>query len=100
MPNATAPRAEVPNAYPPNAAAAAPPRVNVLGVGAAFDFLSGAKRQAPRWAQRAGLEWAFRLASEPRRLWRRYLRNNPAFAWEVALQAAGVRRYALDERAG
>jgi N-acetylglucosaminyldiphosphoundecaprenol N-acetyl-beta-D-mannosaminyltransferase len=44
----------------------------LIGVGAAFDFLSGRKKQAPRWAQRAGMEWLFRLASEPRRLWRRY----------------------------
>ncbi|GIV00428.1 MAG: UDP-N-acetyl-D-mannosaminuronic acid transferase [Actinomycetota bacterium] len=51
----------------------------MLGVGAAFDFLAGTKRQAPRWMQRAGLEWAFRLATEPRRLWRRYLANNPRF---------------------
>ncbi len=44
----------------------------LIGVGAAFDFLSGRKPQAPRWIQRAGLEWLFRLATEPRRLWRRY----------------------------
>jgi N-acetylglucosaminyldiphosphoundecaprenol N-acetyl-beta-D-mannosaminyltransferase len=52
----------------------------MIGVGAAFDFLAGAKAQAPRWMQRAGLEWLFRLCHEPRRLWRRYLFNNPAFA--------------------
>jgi N-acetylglucosaminyldiphosphoundecaprenol N-acetyl-beta-D-mannosaminyltransferase len=51
----------------------------MIGVGAAFDFLAGAKRQAPQWMQGAGLEWLFRLAAEPRRLWRRYLRNNPRF---------------------
>jgi N-acetylglucosaminyldiphosphoundecaprenol N-acetyl-beta-D-mannosaminyltransferase len=51
----------------------------MVGVGAAFDFLAGTKRQAPRILQRAGLEWAFRLATEPRRLWKRYLRNNPRF---------------------
>jgi N-acetylglucosaminyldiphosphoundecaprenol N-acetyl-beta-D-mannosaminyltransferase len=51
----------------------------MLGVGAAFDFLAGAKPQAPRWMQASGLEWAFRLASEPRRLWRRYLTQNPKF---------------------
>ncbi len=45
----------------------------MLGVGAAFDFLAGSKPQAPRWMQRSGLEWLFRLATEPRRLWRRYL---------------------------
>ena len=50
-----------------------------IGVGAAFDFLAESKRQAPRVLQRLGLEWAFRLFSEPRRLWRRYLRQNPRF---------------------
>lgn len=51
----------------------------LVGVGAAFDFLAGTKRQAPLWMQRSGLEWIFRLATEPRRLWRRYLRYNPRF---------------------
>ena len=71
----------------------------MIGVGAAFDFLSGHKRQAPRWMQRSGLEWLFRLASEPRRLARRYLVNNPAFIWNVALQSLGFRRFQLDEPA-
>ena len=57
----------------------------MLGVGAAFDFLSGRKRQAPRALQRLGLEWLYRLVHEPRRLWRRYLYRNPRF---VALFAA------------
>jgi len=52
----------------------------MVGVGAAFDFLSGAKKQAPRWMQRSGLEWLFRLANEPGRLWRRYLIGNSRFA--------------------
>lgn len=55
----------------------------ILCVGAAFDFLSGAKRRAPRWMQRSGLEWLHRLASEPRRLWRRYLIQVPHFALGV-----------------
>ena len=59
----------------------------LIGVGAAFDFHAGLKRQAPRWMQRSGLEWFFRLASEPRRLWRRYLVNNPSFVWLTLLQA-------------
>lgn len=50
-----------------------------VGVGAAFDFLSGVKRQAPVWMRRRGLEWLFRLGMEPRRLWRRYLIYNPLF---------------------
>jgi N-acetylglucosaminyldiphosphoundecaprenol N-acetyl-beta-D-mannosaminyltransferase len=53
--------------------------VMALAVGAAFDFLAGTKAQAPLWMQRAGLEWAFRLATEPRRLTRRYLWGNPRF---------------------
>jgi N-acetylglucosaminyldiphosphoundecaprenol N-acetyl-beta-D-mannosaminyltransferase len=56
----------------------------LIGVGAAFDFHSGRVRQAPAVLQRAGLEWAFRLAMDPRRLWRRYLRNNPAFLARLA----------------
>lgn len=58
----------------------------LVGVGAAFDFHAGLKRQAPRWVQRSGLEWAFRLASEPRRLAGRYLKNNPRFAWLVVAE--------------
>jgi N-acetylglucosaminyldiphosphoundecaprenol N-acetyl-beta-D-mannosaminyltransferase len=57
----------------------------LLTVGAAFDFHTGRLRQAPPRVQRAGLEWAYRLAQEPRRLWRRYLTNNPLF---VALATA------------
>jgi N-acetylglucosaminyldiphosphoundecaprenol N-acetyl-beta-D-mannosaminyltransferase len=52
----------------------------MVGVGAAFDFLAGTKRQAPLWMQRSGLEWLFRLCSEPRRLWRRYAYIVPGFA--------------------
>jgi N-acetylglucosaminyldiphosphoundecaprenol N-acetyl-beta-D-mannosaminyltransferase len=52
----------------------------MVGVGAAFDFLVGAKSQAPRWMQDLGLEWLFRLSHEPRRLWKRYLLGNPRFA--------------------
>lgn len=51
----------------------------LIGVGAAFDFHAGTVRQAPVWMQRHGLEWMYRLSREPRRLWRRYLRTNPAF---------------------
>jgi len=58
----------------------------MLGVGAAFDFLAGAKPQAPPWIRRAGLEWLFRLATEPRRLWRRYLGENPRFAFLALAQ--------------
>ncbi|WP_219904679.1 WecB/TagA/CpsF family glycosyltransferase [Stenomitos frigidus] len=51
----------------------------MLGVGAAFDFHSGRVKQAPIWMQQAGLEWVFRLKSEPRRLWKRYAKHNPRF---------------------
>jgi N-acetylglucosaminyldiphosphoundecaprenol N-acetyl-beta-D-mannosaminyltransferase len=68
----------------------------LIGVGAAFDFLTGRKRQAPRWMQRSGLEWLFRLLTEPRRLWRRYLVNNPLFVLLVLAQALGLRRYSLE----
>lgn len=64
----------------------------MVGVGAAFDFIASAKRQAPRWLQTAGLEWAFRLATEPRRLWRRYALHNPRFVALVTRQLLAARR--------
>jgi N-acetylglucosaminyldiphosphoundecaprenol N-acetyl-beta-D-mannosaminyltransferase len=67
----------------------------MLGVGAAFDFYAGQKRQAPGWMQRNGLEWVFRLATEPRRLWKRYLRHNPRF---VVLFAAQLARTSVQRR--
>jgi N-acetylglucosaminyldiphosphoundecaprenol N-acetyl-beta-D-mannosaminyltransferase len=60
----------------------------LVGVGAAFDFHAGLVPQAPAWIQQAGLEWAYRLAHEPRRLWRRYLRYNPRFLAAFARQLA------------
>lgn len=65
----------------------------MIGVGAAFDFHAGLKRQAPRWMQKRGLEWFFRLVSEPRRLGKRYLINNPSFVFLITLQELGFRRY-------
>lgn len=64
----------------------------LIGVGAAFDFHSGRVRQAPRWMQRSGLEWVFRLSQEPRRLWKRYLVDNPIFLFKIARQRLGRRR--------
>jgi N-acetylglucosaminyldiphosphoundecaprenol N-acetyl-beta-D-mannosaminyltransferase len=64
----------------------------LVGVGAAFDFHAGLVPQAPNWLQDAGLEWAYRLAHEPRRLWRRYLRYNPRFVGAFARQLAAQRR--------
>jgi N-acetylglucosaminyldiphosphoundecaprenol N-acetyl-beta-D-mannosaminyltransferase len=69
----------------------------LIAVGAAFDFHAGLLRQAPRWMQRSGLEWLFRLMQEPRRLAFRYLVYNPLFILRVALQLAGIRRYTLRE---
>ena len=68
----------------------------LIGVGAAFDFHAGLKKRAPGWMQRSGLEWFFRLMSEPRRLWRRYLKTNSLFLLLIALQAAGLKRYTDD----
>lgn len=68
----------------------------LIGVGAAFDFHSGRVRQAPRWIQRSGLEWLFRLATEPRRLGPRYLRVTPLFALRALAQKIGLRHYPLD----
>lgn len=56
----------------------------VMGVGGSFDVFAGVVARAPRWMQRAGLEWAFRLGQEPRRMWRRYLVGNTRFVWLVA----------------
>jgi N-acetylglucosaminyldiphosphoundecaprenol N-acetyl-beta-D-mannosaminyltransferase len=63
----------------------------LIGVGAAFDMHAGNLRQAPRWIQRSGFEWLYRLSMEPRRLWRRYLKNNPLFVGLLAAQALGLR---------
>lgn len=68
----------------------------LIGVGAAFDFHSGRVRQAPRWIQRSGFEWLFRLATEPRRLGPRYLRTNPMFALRVVAQRIGVKKYPVE----
>lgn len=64
----------------------------LVAVGAAFDFHAGTQPQAPAGMQRLGLEWLFRLAHEPRRLWRRYLGLGPEYLWLVGLQAVGLRR--------
>lgn len=65
----------------------------MVGVGAAFDFHAGSVRQAPRWMQETGLEWAFRLMMDPRRLWKRYAKQNPRFVWLSLLQLLGARRF-------
>ncbi len=67
----------------------------LIGVGAAFDFHAGLKRQAPRLIQRCGLEWAFRLATEPGRLWRRYAVIVPTFMGLTLLQLLGLKKFPL-----
>jgi N-acetylglucosaminyldiphosphoundecaprenol N-acetyl-beta-D-mannosaminyltransferase len=65
----------------------------LIAVGAAFDFHAGKVRQAPRWMQRSGLEWLFRLSQEPRRLAFRYLVYNPTFVFKTLLQMLGLTNY-------
>jgi N-acetylglucosaminyldiphosphoundecaprenol N-acetyl-beta-D-mannosaminyltransferase len=68
----------------------------LIGVGAAFDFHAGTKPRAPTWMQRSGLEWLFRLASEPRRLAHRYLIDNTLFIGHTLQHVSGIRTYAQD----
>lgn len=58
----------------------------LIGVGAAFDFHTGRIGEAPAWIKRAGLQWLHRLLQDPKRLWKRYLLNNPVFMWRIMLQ--------------
>ena len=67
-----------------------------IGIGAAFDLLTGRIRQAPRWMQRVGLEWLFRLMQEPRRLAKRYLVNNPLFLLRIFYQFTGLKKYRFE----
>jgi N-acetylglucosaminyldiphosphoundecaprenol N-acetyl-beta-D-mannosaminyltransferase len=67
----------------------------MIGVGAAFDFIAETKPQAPRWMQTCGLEWTFRIATEPRRLWWRYLYHNPRFILLCATRVLRTWRTAL-----
>ena len=70
----------------------------MVGVGAAFDFLSEKKRWAPRWVRHSGLEWLFRLLHEPRRLWRRNL-YHPLFFYNVLIQRARIKQFRLTDEA-
>ncbi|WP_064801477.1 MULTISPECIES: WecB/TagA/CpsF family glycosyltransferase [unclassified Rhizobium] len=70
----------------------------LIGVGAAFDFHAGLKRQAPRFIQRSGFEWAFRLLCEPRRLWRRYALVVPTFISLTAFQRLGLRKFPIEDQ--
>jgi N-acetylglucosaminyldiphosphoundecaprenol N-acetyl-beta-D-mannosaminyltransferase len=68
----------------------------MIGVGAAFDFHSGCVRQAPRWMQRSGLEWFYRLCREPRRLAKRYFKNNPLFLLKIVGQLCSLKKFSLE----
>jgi N-acetylglucosaminyldiphosphoundecaprenol N-acetyl-beta-D-mannosaminyltransferase len=69
----------------------------MVGVGAAFDIHAGLLADAPSWMKPIGLQWVDRLVKEPRRLWRRYLANNPKFLWEISMQISGLRRFDIEE---
>jgi N-acetylglucosaminyldiphosphoundecaprenol N-acetyl-beta-D-mannosaminyltransferase len=66
----------------------------MFGVGAAYDFHTGRLKDAPQWVKTIGMQWLHRLLQDPRRLWKRYLRNNPAFLWHIGMQFCGVKTYA------
>jgi N-acetylglucosaminyldiphosphoundecaprenol N-acetyl-beta-D-mannosaminyltransferase len=65
----------------------------LVGVGAAFNYHTGRLRESPEWVKRSGLQWLHRLMQDPKRLWKRYLRHNPAFIWNIALQMLNIRHY-------
>lgn len=65
----------------------------LIGVGAAFDYNTGRIQRAPRWMQRCALEWMYRVYQEPRRLWRRYARNNPRFVFYLLCERLRLRRF-------
>lgn len=65
----------------------------MFGVGAAYDFHTGRITDAPQWIKSSGMQWFHRLLQDPLRLWKRYLRNNPAFLWHIALQLTGLAKY-------
>lgn len=64
----------------------------MFGVGAAFDYHTGGIRDCSEWIKKAGMQWLHRMIQDPRRLWRRYLRNNPAFLWHLAFQLLTSRK--------
>jgi N-acetylglucosaminyldiphosphoundecaprenol N-acetyl-beta-D-mannosaminyltransferase len=70
----------------------------MFGVGAAFDFHTGRIRDCADWIKHSGFQWLHRLLQDPRRLWWRYFRNNPAFLWHITLQMLHVRRSHLTRR--
>jgi N-acetylglucosaminyldiphosphoundecaprenol N-acetyl-beta-D-mannosaminyltransferase len=74
------------------------PKLNtklMLGVGAAFDIHTGRIADAPEWLKKTGLQWLHRLAQDPKRLWKRYLTNNPRFLYLITMQLLGIKQYEL-----
>ncbi len=69
----------------------------MVGVGAAFDFHTGRIQDAPGWVKHIGMQWMHRLLQDPRRLWKRYLRNNSGFIWHITLQLTGLRDYPVTQ---
>jgi N-acetylglucosaminyldiphosphoundecaprenol N-acetyl-beta-D-mannosaminyltransferase len=70
----------------------------LVGVGAAFDYHTGRVRDCSDWIKRAGLQWLHRLLQNPRRLWKRYLWNNPAFIWNITLQMLRLKQYSTSRK--
>jgi len=66
-----------------------------FGVGAAFDFQAGIVPEAPRWLRGSGFEWLYRLCTNPARLWKRYLKNNPKFIVSALLQHTDIKSYPM-----
>ncbi len=64
---------------------------HAIGIGVSFSFVAGTIRRSPQWMQRSGLEWLWRLGAEPKRLWRRYLIDDPRFFWLIIKQKIGMR---------
>jgi N-acetylglucosaminyldiphosphoundecaprenol N-acetyl-beta-D-mannosaminyltransferase len=67
----------------------------MVGVGAAFDIHTGSVKEPPHWVKRAGMQWFHRLLQEPKRLWKRYLINNPKFILRILAQFLGLKKYSL-----
>lgn len=65
----------------------------MVGVGAAFNYHAGTTKRAPVWMQNMGFEWLHRLASDPKRLWKRYLLTNTIFIFAIAAQLLGIKKY-------
>ena len=70
----------------------------LIGVGAAFDYNTGRIKRAPRWMQNGGLEWLYRVIQEPKRLWKRYARNNPLFVHYLLIEKLGLRDFSTPRR--